>query len=165
MPVHPTALSHGHLCKPQHGHHCIVDSVLKPSKCCTSNWRCFSISADCLPLRFALNNCRCPTTHSWPGCGNCNFHAPRALDAHRWGLWHSPMSPTLSTEVTYQPRFFLTATCPSLDSMPVKKQKCYEMKFIALKGIAHKLSSPLTFCMSNFCSFVFSHIQCPETVT
>lgn len=105
------------------------------------------------------------TTHSWPGCGNCNFHAPRALDAHRWGLWHSPTSPTLSTEATYQPRFFLTATCPSLDSMPVKKQKCYEMKFIALKGIAHKLSSPLTFCMSNFCSFVFSHIQCPETVT
>lgn len=60
--------------------------------------------------------------------------------------------------------FFFTATCPSPESMPVKKQKCYEMKFIVLRGITHKLSSPLTFCMSNFFSFVLSYIQCPETV-
>lgn len=163
----PTVLSHVCLCEPQRGHRCSLDTVLRPYKFCTSDWSSFSVSSDWLALCFDLNSsCLTPLKHfNQPDCCNHNLHTTQESDAHRCESQRSATSPTLNSKVTYQPRFFLTATCPSLDRMPVKKQKCYEMKFIAPKGIAHKLSSPLTFCMSNFCSFVFSHTRCPETVT
>lgn len=169
--MHPAALSHVCLRQPWHSHCCGAETVPWPLQVPHLWLKPFfsllrSTSPPLCPEQRYLPD---TTQNTWTNLTAAisiyiRPKKPMCTDVNHSVLRHPPRwAPKFHTNLDFYFFFFWLQPAPAWIGCLSKSKSA--MNFISLKGIAHKLSSPLTFCMSNFCSFVCSHTRCPETVT